>query len=201
MRAGRNAGIAKTDQPAVADGSSQQVILVDNEDRQIGQDEKLHAHENGARLHRAFSIFVFNRKGETLLQQRAMTKYHSQGKWTNACCSHPMPGESVEEAAHRRLKEEMGFDCGLREVFSFTYRAEVGNGLTEHEYDHVLFGRYDGPVLPDREEAMDYKWVSLKRLQEDVRKGPDRFTPWLRASLDNVISAYRSPKVKEAKAS
>jgi isopentenyl-diphosphate delta-isomerase len=166
------------------------VVLVDGNDRQIGLEEKLHAHKNGAKLHRAFSIFIFNKKGETLLQQRAMGKYHSQGKWTNACCSHPMPGESVEDAAHRRLKEEMGFDCALREVFSFTYRAEVGNGLTEHEYDHVLFGSYDGVVRPNKEEAMDHRWVSPEQLIQDVRRDPEAFTPWLRISLDRVVSAH-----------
>jgi isopentenyl-diphosphate delta-isomerase len=166
------------------------VVLVDENDNQIGLDDKLHAHENGAKLHRAFSIFVFNRKGETLLQRRAMGKYHSKGKWTNACCSHPMPDESVEDAAHRRLKEEMGFDCRMREVFSFTYKADVGNGLTEHEYDHVLFGDYDGKINPNTEEAMDHKWVQLERLREDVERDPEKFTPWLRISLDRVASAY-----------
>jgi isopentenyl-diphosphate delta-isomerase len=179
---------------ALSRNDSPKVILVDESDRQVGLDDKLHAHQNGAKLHRAFSVFVFNKKGETLLQQRAMTKYHTKGKWTNACCSHPMPGESVEAAAHRRLQEEMGFDCELREVFSFVYKADVGEGLTEHEYDHVFFGNYDDKVEANEEEAMGYKWVSLERLKGDIRRNPDNFTPWLKMSLDRVASTIKKRK-------
>ena len=168
----------------------QQVILVDEKDRQLGLEDKMGAHQNGAKLHRAFSVFVFNSKGETLLQQRAMSKYHSQGKWTNTCCSHPMPGETAEQAAHRRLKEEMGFDCEMREAFSFIYRADVGNGLTEHEFDHVFFGTYEGKPKPDKDEVMDYRWVSLDELKKEIQKTPEAFTPWLRIGLDRVISSY-----------
>lgn len=169
---------------------SQKVILVDESDRQIGLEEKLKAHRNGAKLHRAFSVFVFNSKGETMLQQRATSKYHTQSKWTNTCCSHPMPNESVAEAAHRRLKEEMGFDCKMEETFSFIYKAEVGNGLTEHEYDHVFFGTYDGKPNLNKEETMNFRWIPLAKLKEEVQKNPDNFTPWLRISLDKVIAAY-----------
>lgn len=174
----------------MSSNDSQMVILVDENDRQLGLEDKLAAHRNGARLHRAFSVFVFNKRGEMLLQQRAMGKYHSQGKWTNACCSHPMPGESVVDAAHRRLREEMGFDCDMREAFSFIYKADVGNGLTEHEYDHVFLGNHDGGIEINEEEAMDYRWISLEKLKEEMRQNPDAFTPWLRISLDRVISSY-----------
>ena len=188
-RTGRRQGPLKA---AESSTLSNQVVLVDEKDDQIGVAEKLRAHQNGAKLHRAFSVFIFNKRGETLLQQRAMTKYHSQGKWTNACCSHPMPGERILDAAHRRLRQEMGFDTKLREVFSFTYRADVGNGLTEHEYDHVLFGNYDNGIEPNKEEAMDYRWISLDRLEREIRSDPKRFTPWLRMSLDRIISARRA---------
>lgn len=168
------------------------VILVDTQDNPIGSMEKLEAHRNGAKLHRAFSIFVFNKKGETLLQKRAMTKYHSQGKWTNTCCSHPYVGESVGEAAHRRLEEEMGFDCDLKEIFSFTYRAQVGNDLTEWEFDHVLFGNYDGEPKLNPDEADDYKWISLDKLKKDMDKNPDAYSQWLRTSIDKVIAHKKS---------
>ncbi|MDE1869819.1 MAG: isopentenyl-diphosphate Delta-isomerase [Candidatus Micrarchaeota archaeon] len=167
-----------------------EVILVNEQDEQIGTLEKLKAHQNGAKLHRAFSIFVFNSKGETLLQRRASTKYHTPGKWTNTCCSHPYIGESILDAAHRRLREEMGFDCTLTEEFSFIYRAEVGNGLTEHEYDHVLFGTYNGAPKLNREEAEDYKWASLEDIKKDAKENPESYTPWLKIALERVIE-YR----------
>ncbi len=159
---------------------------MDENDRQIGLDDKLHAHQNGGKLHRAISVFVFNDKRETLLQRRAMTKYHSMGKWANACCSHPMPGENVADAAHRRLKQEMGFDCEMHEVFSFTYKADVGDGLTEHEYDHVFFGNYDREFEANAEEAMDHRWVSIERLRDDIQRNPDDFAPWLKMGLERV---------------
>ena len=167
----------------------QKVILVDESDRQLGLEDKLKAHQNGAKLHRAFSVFVFNNKGETMLQKRAMGKYHTPGKWTNACCSHPYPGEDVIDAAHRRLSEEMGFDCEMEEMFSFVYKAEVGNGLTEHEYDHVIFGRYEGEPEPNKEEVMDYRWISLENLSREITEEPESFTPWLRIAIDRVKSA------------
>ena len=118
------------------------MILVNERDEPLGSMEKMEAHRKGA-LHRAFSVFIFNSRGEMLLQQRALKKYHSGGLWTNACCSHPRPGETNEAAALRRLREEMGFDTSLQQIFSFTYRASFNNGLTEHEYDHVFAGIYD----------------------------------------------------------
>ncbi len=166
------------------------VVLVDEKDRETGTAEKLLAHQNGGMLHRAISIFVFNQRGETLLQQRAMAKYHTPGKWTNTCCSHPFPNESVIDAAHRRLKEEMGFDCAMKEVFAFTYLADVGNGLTESEYDHVIFGGYDKDPEPNPEEVMSFRWVGLDRLTEEISNNPEEFTPWIRVVVDRVI-AYR----------
>ncbi len=154
------------------------VVLVDENDNEIGTMEKIEAHRNGGHLHRAFSIFVFNPDGLILLQLRARQKYHAGGLWTNTTCSHPFPGEPVTNAAHRRLKEEMGFDTDLEEIFSFVYRADVGNGLTEYEYDHVLVGIYDGPVRPNPEEAEGYAWVRWDWLKEDVKKHPEIYTPW-----------------------
>ena len=166
------------------------VVLVDEKDREIGTEDKLLAHQNGGMLHRAFSIFVFNRKGELLLQRRAMAKYHTPGKWTNTCCSHPFPNEGVLDAAHRRLREEMGFDCEMKEEFAFTYLAEVGNGLTENEYDHVIFGAYDRDPEPNPDEAMASRWVGLEELNKEIKANSGDFTPWLRMIVEKVI-AYR----------
>lgn len=160
------------------------VILVDRNDKKIGLDGKMSAHRKG-HLHRAISIFVFNRKGETMLQQRALTKYHSKGLWTNTCCSHPLDGETILHAAHRKLKQEMGFDCKMRESFSFIYKEKVGSGLTEHEFDHVLFGVYDRPPKLNPEEAKDWKWMSMKELRKDAKAHPRRYTAWLKVLLNN----------------
>ncbi len=159
------------------------VILVDRKDNSTGTEEKMKAHEEGV-LHRAFSVLVFNKDGELLIQRRALTKYHSPGMWSNTCCSHPRPGEKTIDAAHRRLKEEMGFDCELKEAFSFVYRAGFGNGLTEHEYDHVFIGRYDGEIRPSPEEVSEYRWISIEQLKEEIRKNPEGYTPWLKIILD-----------------
>jgi isopentenyl-diphosphate delta-isomerase len=167
------------------------IILVDEKDREVGEGEKLEVHRKGL-LHRAFSIFIFNSRGELLLQKRAEGKYHSGGLWTNTCCSHPRAGENLEDAAHRRLKEEMGFDCPLREAFSFVYKARFGNGLTEHELDHVFIGHYDRNPKPNPEEYEGWKWISLGELKEDVTKNPEKYTYWLRACLDRVISCMGS---------
>ncbi len=176
----------------MSSNDTQKVVLVDENDREIGQEDKLAAHQNGAKLHRALSVLVFNGKGETMLQRRALTKYHTQGRWSNTCCSHPFPNESLIDAAHRRLKEEMGFDCELSEAFSFIYKAEVGNGLTEHELDHVFFGTYDGKPTLNPEEAMDYKWMSLGQLNEEFAKSPDNYTPWFPLMIDRVIEKRKS---------
>lgn len=131
------------------------IILVDKDDNEIGKGEKMAVHLAG-QLHRAFSIFIFNSQGEMMLQRRASTKYHSPGLWTNACCSHPRPGESLEQAAKRRLKEEMGFECDLQKVFSFIYKAKVED-LTEHEFDHVFIGKFDQEPVLNKEEADGWK--------------------------------------------
>lgn len=166
----------------------ERVILVDENDKEIGSEEKIEAHKTG-KLHRAFSIFVFNSKGEMLLQQRALHKYHSGGLWANACCSHPRLGETLEEAVHRRLKEEMGFDCELKEIFSFIYKAKVGT-LTEHELDHVFIGKYDGDVHPDPGEVGGYRWVTIESLRKDVQTHPELYTEWFKIALEKTLTIY-----------
>jgi isopentenyl-diphosphate delta-isomerase len=170
--------------------AEEKVILVDENDRQLGLMGKLEAHKKGL-LHRAFSIFIFNRKGELLIQQRALTKYHSAGEWANTCCSHQREGESTLEAAHRRLHEEMGFDTELKEVFSFTYKQKFGNGLTEHEFDHVVFGKYDQIPVPNPEEVADWKYISLSDLEKDIQLHPENYTIWLRIALKEVQSYFQ----------
>jgi isopentenyl-diphosphate delta-isomerase len=168
------------------------VVLVDEHDRVIGKAEKLMAHSDGGKLHRAVSVFIFNAKGETLLQRRADGKYHSAGLWSNTCCTHPAPDEEPEVAARRRLKEEMGFDTPLREGFEFIYRTAVGNGLTEWEYDHVFFGEYNGAVKPNPVEVSDYKWVSLDDLLADVKSNPQNYTRWLIILLNEHLQEIKN---------
>ncbi len=162
------------------------VILIDKNDKEIGFGKKIEVHKKN-KLHRAFSIFVFNSKGELLLQQRAKSKYHSGGLWTNTCCSHPRPGESIEKAAHRRLKEEMGFDCEVKELFGFYYNGKLDNDFFEHEYDHVLIGNFDGEPEPNPGEVDGWKWIGLEELRKDIQKNPDNYTYWLKVSIDRVI--------------
>jgi isopentenyl-diphosphate Delta-isomerase len=168
---------------------SEQVILVDNDDRQTGTMEKMEAHEKGL-LHRAFSVFVFNSRGELLMQQRAKGKYHSGGLWTNTCCSHPRNGDQTEAAALRRLNEEMGIVCKLNPAFHFIYKAEFDNGLTEHEYDYVFFGSSDNAPKINRSEVQDYKYISLHLLAEDIKTNPANYTAWLKDSFDMVVSHF-----------
>ncbi|MFN5333717.1 MAG: isopentenyl-diphosphate Delta-isomerase [Bacteroidota bacterium] len=155
----------------------QEVILVNENDEEIGVMEKIAAHEK-ALLHRAFSIFLFNSDGLMLLQKRAASKYHSPGLWTNACCSHPMPGESTYDAAVRRLKEELGFTTTLEKAFHFTYTAPFDNGLTEHEFDHVYIGQYNGSIHPDKNEVETYRYLSLSEIENEISSHPASFTPW-----------------------
>ncbi len=166
---------------------AEEVILVDENDRQIGVGEKIKTHKEG-KLHRSISVFVLNSNGELLIQKRAKNKYHSGGLWTNTCCSHPMPGESTRDAAMRRLEEEMGFSCKLREAFSFTYKTKFDNGLSEHEYDHVFIGRFDGQPRSNPEEVEEWKWVDPEELRKDVAKHPENYTYWLKAVIDRFIS-------------
>ena len=163
----------------------EQVILVDHQDNELGQMGKLEVHEKGL-LHRAFSIFIFNETGQLLIHQRAAGKYHCPGRWTNTCCSHPRPGEEIQDAAARRLVEEMGFSAEIQPLFSFVYHADVGGGLVEHELDHVFIGRYEGVVAPDPSEVSDFKYVDMDDLIQDVKQGPDRYTPWFRVCLPQV---------------
>lgn len=168
------------------DRQEEKVILVNEKDRAIGVAEKIKAHREG-RLHRAFSIFIFNAEGKLLIQRRTTTKYHSGNLWTNTCCGHPRPGEPLLKAAHRRLKEEMGFTCELKEVFSFIYEATLDNHLYEKEFDHVMIGRFDGDPGPDPAEASDWQWIDLKRLRKKIQKNPDDYTPWLKIAIDKMI--------------
>lgn len=161
------------------------VILVNEKDEPVGTMEKLEAHQKGL-LHRAFSVFVVNAKGDMLLQQRALSKYHSGGLWTNTCCSHPLPGENILAAAHRRLQEEMGFDCDLQEVFSFTYRAALDNGLTEHEFDHVFLGVYDGAIAPDTEEVLAHRFLPVSTIRHLLAEEPDTFTQWFHLAFPKI---------------
>ncbi len=167
----------------------EKIILVDENDNETGTEEKIKAHKE-ARLHRAFSIFIFNSKGKLLIHKRTKTKYHSGGLWTNTCCSHPRPGEATEQAAHRRLKEEMGFDCDLKEIFTFIYKKQFENGLTEHELDHVFLGKCDAEPDPDPEEAEEWKWADTEELKNDMKKNPDKYTYWFRLSLERVLDAF-----------
>lgn len=165
----------------------EEVILVDTNDSEIGKMEKMQAHIEG-RLHRAFSIFVFNSKGELLLQQRENGKYHSGGLWTNTCCSHPRVGEDIKEAVHRRLKEEMGFDCDLSEKKTFLYHAKFDNDLIEHELDHIFIGYYNGVPIPNKEEVENWKWISTKDLKKELEAEPDKFTYWFKFSIEDVLA-------------
>jgi len=164
----------------------EKVILVDNNDVLTGTMEKMEAHQKGV-LHRAFSIFIFNDKGELMLQQRALTKYHSPGLWTNTCCSHPRESEETLDAAHRRLTEEMGFDCKIKEVFSFTYKADVGQGLTEHEFDHVFVGKFDKYPLINPDEVHDWKFISMEEIKKNMEQSPEQYTVWFRIVFDEVV--------------
>lgn len=162
-----------------------QIVLVDKDDRGVGKAEKMAVHKKGL-LHRAFSVLVFNSKGELLLQQRAKEKYHCGGLWTNTCCSHPRKGETVSQAAHRRLLEEMGVDCELEEIFSFSYRVDFPNGLTENELDHVLIGKSDSRPKPDPKEVEQWKWINLKTLRTEIRKNPEIYTYWFKVLLEKL---------------
>lgn len=159
-----------------------EVILVNELDEAIGSMEKMEAHEK-ALLHRAFSVFLFNKKGEMLLQKRAATKYHSPSLWTNACCSHPMPGEANEEAALRRLQEELGFTATVQKAFHFTYKAEFDNGLTEHEFDHVFIGEYEGAMQLNAEEVSEVCFKSIPVIKEEIARDAGSYTEWFKIAL------------------
>ena len=163
----------------------QQLILVNEKDEMTGTAGKMEVHQKGL-LHRAFSVFVFNSKGEMLLQQRAIHKYHSGGLWTNACCSHPYPGEEIQEAAKRRLKEEMGFEIPVVKRFDFVYKANFENGLTEYEFDHVFTGEYDGPVNFNKEEVMDVSYKTMGDTRDALKKNPQNYTAWFHLAFPKI---------------
>jgi len=162
------------------------LVLVDEQDHEVGTGEKMAVHRAG-KLHRAFSVFVTDPAGRILLQRRAGAKYHSGGKWSNTCCGHPRPGEPVLAAAHRRLDEEMGFDCPLREEFIFIYRADLDHDLVEHELDHVFVGSFDGDPIPDPAEVSEWRVVSPSGLAEDLGRHPERYTAWLKPALNGLM--------------
>ncbi len=173
----------------------EEVILVTPDDQVIGTMPKMEAHEKAV-LHRAFSVFVLNERGETLLQQRAAHKYHSPLLWTNTCCSHQRLGESNVEAGKRRLREEMGFETDLRELFSFIYKAPFDNGLTEHELDHVLLGYYSGSPEINPEEVAAWKWMGLDEIREDLEASPEKYTAWFRIIFNRFYEHIRQNKGK-----
>lgn len=169
----------------------EQVVLVNEQDQEIGLMEKMEAHEK-ALLHRAFSVFVFNEAGELLLQQRAFEKYHSGGLWTNTCCSHPRPNETVLDAANRRLMEEMGFQTPLKKVFDFIYQAEFSNGLTEHEFDHVFIGHYEGTIVPDSHEVHAYEYRTMESIQASLDAKEGLFTAWFEIIFPKMMDWWEN---------
>ena len=169
------------------------VILVDEKDNPLGTMEKIEAHEK-ARLHRAFSVFIYNSKNELMLQQRALTKYHTPGLWTNTCCSHQKLEESNIEAGKRRLQEEMGFSTELKETISFIYKAPFENGLTEHEFDYILVGEYQDDPQPNPDEVHNWKWMNLDDIENDMNKNPNLYTEWFKI----IFEKHKSEMVKSS---
>ncbi len=165
------------------------VILVNKNDKPLGTMEKIEAHEKAV-LHRAFSVFIFNSESKLMIQQRAQHKYHSPGLWTNTVCSHPHAGEETLVAAHRRLMEEMGFDCKIKETFTFVYKAYVGQGLKEHEFDHVFMGTCDEKPNPNPDEVADWKYIDLDFVSKDVKEHPTKYTEWFKIALNQVIKRF-----------
>lgn len=172
------------------------VLLVDDGDRPTGEMEKLQAHQKGA-LHRAFSVLLFDRKGQLLLQQRATDKYHSGGLWTNTCCSHPHPNESVEEGASRRLREEMGLEAPLRKLFTTRYYLELGDGMIENEFDHVFLAISDDEPQVNGQEVMDQRFASREEVQQELQNDPDRFTEWFKVIWQEFVEHERSRPIEE----
>lgn len=166
------------------------VILVDENDRQSGTCEKLEAHQKGLK-HVAFSIFLFNKEGKFLIQQRAAEKYHTPGLWSNTCCSHPRPDEEMEDALQRKLFQEMGIQAPVEKVFDFSYRADFDNGLIENELDHVYFGEYNDKPNPNPEEIQAWKYSSYQEIKAEIEKNETNFTPWFKIVLDKVHEYYK----------
>ena len=170
---------------------SEEIILVNNKDEEIGYGEKLQVHLDG-KLHRAFSIYIFNSKHQLLIQKRAMHKYHSPGIIANSCCSHPRKGELLKQAVHRRLKEELGFDTDLKEIFSFVYNALFENDLTENEFLHVFIGEYDSVVNPNPSEVAEVKWINIPSLLKEIKDNPEKYAVWLKMALPKVLSYWKT---------
>ena len=169
----------------------EQVILVDVDDCEIGVMEKMEAHKLAV-LHRAFSVFLFNPNGKMLLQQRALTKYHSAGLWTNTCCSHPRPGETLENAVTRRLTEEMGITAKVYKAFDFIYQTELPDNLNEHEFDHVFIGNFDDEVRPNRLEVANFVYQSIEEIAANLQSHPEKYTVWFKIAFPKVVEWYQS---------
>ena len=169
----------------------EQVILVDKDDCEIGVMEKMEAHKQSV-LHRAFSVFLFNPQGKMLLQQRALTKYHSAGLWTNTCCSHPRPGETLENAVSRRLIEEMGITTKVFKAFDFIYQAELPDNLNEYEFDHVFIGNYDDEVRPNHLEVANFVYQSIEEVEANLQSHPEKYTVWFKIAFPKVVAWYQS---------
>jgi isopentenyl-diphosphate delta-isomerase len=169
----------------------EQVILVDVDDCEIGVMEKMEAHKQAV-LHRAFSVFLFNPQGKMLLQQRALTKYHSAGLWTNTCCSHPRPGETLENAVTRRLIEEMGITAKVSKAFDFIYQAELPDNLNEYEFDHVFIGNYDDEVRPNHLEVANFVYQSIEEVAANLQSYPEKYTVWFKIAFPKVVEWYQS---------
>ena len=169
----------------------EQVILVDVDDCEIGVMEKMEAHKQAV-LHRAFSVFLFNPQGKMLLQQRALTKYHSAGLWTNTCCSHPRPGETLENAVSRRLIEEMGITTKVFKAFDFIYQAELPDNLNEYEFDHVFIGNYDADVRPNHLEVANFVYQSIEEVEANLESHPEKYTVWFKIAFPKVVAWYQS---------
>ena len=160
----------------------QKVIVVDENNKKVCLKEKNAVHIDGD-LHRAFSIFIFNKRGELLLQQRSLEKYHSAGLWTNSCCSHPLLSEEGSEEAESRLRDEMGFSCVLKKVTRIKYNLHLQCGMIEHESNDIYQGVYDGEVVINPEEACDYKWVSFSEILDELTQNPQAYTEWFKYLL------------------
>ena len=170
--------------------ANKKVIVVNDSDEEIGLMEKMEAHKKGI-LHRAFSVFIFNSKGEMLLQQRAFSKYHSGALWTNACCSHPLAGEDTLSAAQKRLYEEMGFETTLNKIFDFIYRTEFDNGLIEHEFDHVYVGEYDGKIKMNPDEVQDFCFKTLEDIRYSLSIKPQKYTSWFQLAFPKIETWWK----------
>lgn len=173
--------------------STTDVILVDNEDNELGTMEKMEVHKKGL-LHRAISVFITTSSGEWIMQRRAMDKYHSKGLWTNTCCSHPYPGETNIDAAKRRLMEEMGLQSKIKEAFSFIYKETLDSGLIEHEYDHVFIGVTDNEPVINTNEVLEWEKINYHQLHSDVQHNPESYTYWFKKIYEKVNSYIEQEK-------